>query len=383
MAEKKIRLVYLMRKMVGGMQTHLLDLVAGLNRDRYDITVISPLNSTLKNSLDELDIPMVEVDIDEKINPYKDAIAVKKLKRVISSLRPDILHIHGNKTALVGRYAIRDMDIPAVIVTVHNFLIFQDSNFIMRGLAAMVERRLERYTDKLITVSSSLKRSLIEIEGISSEKLVTIPNGIDVESWKAEGRKKTLKTKLGLKEDDLLIASVGRFVPFKGHKILLEAAKIACEKRAELKVAIAGDGPLREELIALVDKLGLGEKVFFLGFVDDTRELFFDADMFVLPSLKEPFGIVVLEAMAASLPVIATRAGGVPDIIDQDEGILVEPGDPKELADNIIALAGDKGKRALIAEKALKKVTREFSAEKMVSRTEKVYLDCLDGRSIA
>ena len=383
MAEKKIRLVYLMRKIVGGMQTHLLDLIVGLDSDRYSISVISPQNFSLKKSLTELSVPMIEVDISERLNPIKDALTIKRLKDVISSLSPDILHIHGNKTALVGRYAIKDMDIPAVVVTVHNFLIFQDSNIIMRSLASMIERRLEKYTDKMITVSSSLKRSLIDIEGISENKIVTIPNGIDIKYWKADNRKKSLRKELGLKDDDFIVANVGRFVPFKGHKVLLEATKIACEKRAELKIAIAGDGPLKEELLAEANRLDLGDKVFFLGFIDDTRDLFFDADMFVLPSLKEPFGIVVLEAMAAGLPIIASRAGGVTDIIKEGEGILVKPGDPRELADNIVALAGDQGRRDLFVDKALKKVKRDFSADMMVSRTERVYLDCLERRSIA
>jgi len=381
--ENKIRLVYLMRKMVGGMQTHLLDLIDGLDNDRYDISVISPQNSLLKKSLAKLDVPMIEVDINERLNPVKDFLTIKKLREVISSLNPDIFHIHGNKTALVGRYAIKGMNIPAVIVTVHNFLIYQDSNVIMKSLASLIERRLDKYTDKLITVSSSLKKSLIDIEGIPEDKIVTIPNGIDIKSWRLGDKEKSLRKKLGLKKDDFLIANVGRFVPFKGHKVLLEATKIACEKRNGLKIAIAGDGPLKEELLAEAKRMDLGGKVFFLGFVDDTRELFFDADMFVLPSLNEPFGIVVLEAMAARLPVIATRAGGVLDIIKEGEGILVEPGDPQELADNILALAGDQVRRDQLIDKALEKVNREFSSEMMVARTEKVYLDCLEGRSIA
>lgn len=383
MSADRINLVYLMRRMAGGMQKHLLELVSHLDHKKYRITVIAPENPSLKTKLAELSIPLVVLDIDDRLRPFKDRRTVKELRKILESLKPDILHIHGNKSALVGRLAARRLNVPVVIVTVHNFLIYQEANGLLRVPASWMERWLAKYTDCLITVSGSLENSLVEVEGLPREKIITIPNGIDLSDWKEGENADNIRQKLGISENNFLIVNVGRLVSFKGHGVLLRAAKVLIEKKPNVKVVIAGDGPLKDELLAEGEKLNLRDKVLFLGFVSYTKQLLAAADMFVLPSLKEPFGIVILEAMAARVPVVATRAGGVPEIVKGESGVLVAPGDPDELADAIIKLIDDQHRRRELAANAYERVVNEFSIEKMVSRTEGVYQDHLRRKLIA
>lgn len=383
MAPEKINLVYLMRRMVGGMQTHLIDLISGLDRRSYKIAVVSPKNPKLREKLSELAVPMIEVDIDDRLRPLKDWATIRELRQVLGDLKPDILHIHGNKSALVGRVAAKNLGIPVIIVTVHNFLIFQESNKIMRSIAAFMERRLALRTDKLITVSASLKKGLIDMEGIPVEKIVTIPNGIDISFWQGKSERGVFRREHGIGLNDFLVVNVGRLVPFKGHQVLLEAALKAIKENDSIKFYIAGDGPLKDRLSAERRRFGLENNLFFLGYLPNTRELFTDADLFVLPSINEPFGIVILEAMASGLPVIATGAGGVTDIVTGEEAVLVSPGDPDDLAEKIVELSRDKDLRDQLADRAKKRVREEFSREKMVSRTEQVYSECLREKSVA
>lgn len=359
------------------MQTHLLKLASGLDSQKYDITVIAPESSLLQSKLSELSIPLITLDIDDRLRPLKDWLTARRLRRLLRELRPDILHIHGNKSALVGRLAARRLHTPVVLVTVHNFLIYQEASAIMRLPAVWMERWLARYTDRLITVSASLRRSLIDIEGIAPGKIVTIPNGIDVLEWKDNVDPVNARHKMGFSTDDFLIASAGRLVPMKGYIVLLRAAALITKERPEIKIAIAGEGPLKDELLAEAEKLGLKGNVFFLGFLPDTKELLAAADLFVLPSLKEPFGIAILEAMAAGVPVVATNAGGVPEIIKGETGVVVPPGDVEELAQAILGLVDDEPRRQRLTVNAARLVDDEFSVAEMVRRTDNLYQDLL------
>ncbi len=172
-------------------------------------------------------------------------------------------------------------------------------------------------------------------------------------------------------------------VPFKGHKILLEAVRKLIDTRPQLKFVIAGDGPLREELSAERKRLKLEKNVFFLGHIPDVEDLLAAADLFVLPSLKEPFGIVLLEAMAARLPIVATNAGGVPEIIKDESGILVPPNDSGALAAAIDKLLNDTDYQRTLVNNAFQRVSTEFSIKKMVDLTDELYQDCLRRKPVA
>lgn len=234
-----------------------------------------------------------------------------------------------------------------------------------------MQGRLIRRTSKIIAVSASLKENLVNTEGIDPEKVVVIHNGIDLDQWCQ--RQPRRRAQFGVGDGEILIAAVGRLVDWKGHAVLIKAMRELVAEKRRVKVVIAGDGPRRSVLEGLVTTHGLGEHVCLLGYIDDVRPLLAAADIFVLPSLNEPFGTVLLEAMAAGLPIVATNGGGVPEIITERVGLLVPSNDAQALAKGLKCLIDDSVYRERLGQAALADVKARFSLRQTIEKTEQVY----------
>lgn len=366
-------IVHLVRRTSGGMQTHLLDLVSGLSARGYRLSVISPPNQVLKEQLCLTDVPHYEIDISDRMSP-KDFLAVTRLARCFKTLRPDVLHIHGNKTALVGVPAAALANVNAIVLTVHNYLRYEEATSPLSAAAGLVERRLAKRISKIIAVSHSIKDGLVESQRIDPSKVTVIHNGIDLRKWDGiRAPDRHARAELGLSSDDFAIVAVGRLVEFKGHEILIEATALAAS-RPRLRVLIAGDGPLLSELKESIDRRGLQENVRLLGRVPDVGKLMAASDLFVFPSLKEPFGLVLLEAQAVGLPIIACDAGGASEIIEDGvTGMLVAPGDATALAAAIDDLVEDASKRRDLALAGQAAVATRFSLNRFIVQVEEVY----------
>ena len=206
------------------------------------------------------------------------------------------------------------------------------------------ERVLARFTHRVIAVSKSLYEEYSDIPGLGPEKVRYIPNGIHLEAFSRVARfgdeeRKRAKRKIGCTRDAPVIGVVARLIPQKGVQTFLRAV-VLLEKAGFLpEVLIAGDGPSRDELEAISLELGLGDQVRFLGFVEDMASFYAALDLFVLPSLSEGMPLALLEAMAAGVPIVATRTGGIKDLIltaedvvNSDSARLVPPGDPLAMA---------------------------------------------------
>lgn len=374
---RRAHIVYLIRQTAGGMQNHLLALTANFQQ-KYQITVITPPNKQLIKKLKQQNINFFEVNIDDRLHPIKDLISIYQLQKLLRKLKPDLIHIHGNKTALVGRLALLGQKAPPIVLTVHNFLIFQQAPFPLKQLAAAVERRLAKKTARIITVSHQLKEALIKDERLPANKIEVIHNGLNLRAW-SELNKEACRQRLSLKPNDFVILAVGRLVDWKGHRYLIEAVNcLSADEQKNVKVFIAGDGPLRQKLEQLIAGLNLSAKIKLLGHVSKVQELMAAADLFVLPSVNEPFGLVLLEAMAAKLPIIATASGGVPEIITHKEnGWLVKPAQPLALAEAIRRLKTDAHLRSKLIANGWQVVNSRFSLAEMVAKTERVYEACL------
>jgi len=374
-------IVHLIRPATGGMQNHVLELVGGLSKKGYPVAVIAPPNETLELKLKLIDAASYQVPISDRLSPT-DLINIVRLARLLRRLRPDILHIHGNKTALVGGIAASLAGVPVTVVTVHNFLIYQNAKRLKKAAASLIDRRLAAHSDKIIAVSDSLKRSLVDTELFESSKISVIHNGIDIDKWRRPpGTKADLRARFGLMTQDFVVVSIGRLVDWKGHDLLVEAAARSIPTRPNLKVIIVGDGPLFDELSKSIKDRKLEANIWLLGRVADTKPLLALSDIFCLPSKNEPFGLVILEAMAAGLPVVAANSGGVPEIIEDGlSGVLVPSGDVAGLRGAIESLADNEGKRRQLAAAGLARVKERFTLDRVVERTEMIYRQVLKNR---
>jgi len=207
-----------------------------------------------------------------------------------------------------------------------------------------------------------------------------IYNGIDIESLEKRKVDRIQKREeLGIANDCILIVTAGRLVPVKGQSYLITAFAQVITEIPNIRLVFLGDGVLRGELSGQVKTLGLEKQVLFLGMRSDVPEIISCSDLFVLPSINEGFGVVLLEAMAMKCPIVATNVGGVPEVVlDGETGILVPPGDPVQLAGGIIRLLKDTSLALKMAECGYQRLKVCFDIRETVSKTEHLYKELLE-----
>jgi glycosyltransferase involved in cell wall biosynthesis len=224
----------------------------------------------------------------------------------------------------------------------------------------------------LIAVSKTIHDVLAR--KYKNNQVIHIYNGIEVGKLRISRSRVETRAMLGVSSGESLIGTVGRLTPVKGQVHLLKAVRRLLDQGRKVKLVLAGDGPLRHPLEGIVRKLGMCENVAFLGQRDDTHELMQAMDVFVLPSLSEGIPLVVLEAMVAGVPVLASRVGGIPEVIeDGATGMLVEAGNEVELANRCGMLLDHIDTAVQISKSARQRVEAHFSVEVMVDRVAHLY----------
>jgi len=234
----------------------------------------------------------------------------------------------------------------------------------------------------IITTSKSYVTESHHLEGYQ-EKIRVIPNGVNLEEFRTKLTKEECRERLGLPLDKVIILFFGNLVPYKGPEILLRAFSEVYQDHDEIMLLYAGRGPLKDSLKSLARDLELEDEVVFTGYVDDQdKAIYYQAtDIFCLPSVTraEAFGIVNLEAMASGLPIVASRLGGIPDLVQEGEnGILFEPEAVDELARALLYLVDNPTERERMG-RAGEIMAEDYSWAKIAQRTEKVYQELLEG----
>ncbi|GHD12685.1 hypothetical protein GCM10016234_17370 [Tianweitania populi] len=281
-----------------------------------------------------------------------------------------LVHVHAGiawEGHGLGR-AAREMALP-VVRTEHLPFVLTDEDQ-QRGHAEAIE-----LVDRVITVSEAAAASYRDA-GLSHDKIVAVRNGID--KRKSDRARDELRGELGIEPDAVLLLTVARFTPQKGHAVLLDAMRMLVDRVAmPYQLLLVGDGPERETIEAQVDELGLRDRVRFLGERRDVADLLCAADLVILPSLFEGLPLVVLEAMSAGVPVVATRIGGTTEALGEDHAWLAEPGDVASLADCLTDALEDAAKRKAIAGHLHNRFHDHFTAARMAAETVAVYRSLL------
>lgn len=349
-------------KIVGGVEVHLDRLSHNLSQlpdiDLHLVTLGNENKCIKKNNL--------TIHIIKQKKPFSFFIlpTIYTLKRIISKLDPDIIHVHETCPPYSSAAYLFVKKYP-VVLTIHN-LLSQESefhSFITNLLTVRHEKLMLSKIQNFIVCSPQIKDIVCRI---TRSKVYMIPNGIDV-NFK---REKILNEK-----QNNVILYVGRLLRRKGVDLLINAIPIIIKKIPDIKLIIVGSGPEEENLKNLAKKRGLEKIIQFEGFVSEEKKFaFLDiADIFVLPSLSEPFGIAILEAMACGKPVIGSNVGGIPFIIENEKtGFLFESQNVCELAEKIIILLNEKELRDRMG-KAGHEKAMEFSWNNIAKETVEVY----------
>lgn len=378
-----VRILYAIASLRGGAAKHVLYLLEHFKERGFHSTLLVPNDHpATAEKVSSLGIDWKRMSFAYSSLPS----ALRTIRSTLAGCRPQIVHSHGIRAAWFVRRVLAPTEERkyACVYTVHGFHPAHYRNPLKRLFALRDEKRLfEKATDRAIFVSNAdrelFRQSLKLPEESISEKCRVIPNGIRFIDRSGLPDKKEARRKLGLRENNWIIGTLSRLYPQKAVHLLIDAANQLKGKIPGLQIAIVGDGPLRAKLQRQIDREGLQDVVYLLGYRDDVLNVYAALDIFVLTSLWEGLPLVLLEAAGLGIPIVATDIPGNRDIINSEKnGLLFESGNVKQLTGQILRLYREDGLSVELAETALQKVKDRFSLEKMLEQTGKVYDNLLN-----
>ena len=309
-----------------------------------------------------------------EVAPFADARALLALYRLLRRGGFDIVQTHTSKAGFLGRTAARLARVPRILHTPHGHVFHGYFGPAATRAFIALERWAARFTERIITLTDAEATQHLALGIGRPGQFVTIPSGVDLARVRrAAAVARPLRAGLGLEADALLIGVASRLAPVKGLTHLVEAMPEILRRCPRAHLLIAGHGEERPALEAQAASLGVADRVRFLGFREDVEAVIAALDVFALPSLNEGMGRVLIAAMALGVPVVATRVGGVPDVVeDGRQGLLVPPADPAALAEAIAAILGDRMRAAAMGAMGRARAER-FSLAVMLDRLAVLY----------
>jgi len=397
---KHIKVIHIITRLdMGGSAQNTL--LTALNHDpqRYSVCLIkgsthesamteeetqlvnNQLATAKKQGIEVVDVPALV----RRISPFNDIKSFVSIFRILSKLKPDIVHTHTSKAGILGRLAAWMARIPIIIHTPHGHVFYGHFGRSLSRIFLQMEKLLGRITHHQIALTPEECNDYLSLRVSQPSNTSVIHSGVDLHRFSKGAKQRARKRKeLGIPPDSLVIGYVGWLIPIKGVTHLVNAMARVVEQHPKSILVLVGKGDDKgEEEIKLkeqVERVGLTDKVSFLGWRPDVDEIMGCFDIFVLPSLNEGMGRVLVEAMAAGLPIVASRVGGIPDLVkDGKNGLLVPPADVSALEKAISALLENKEKRKRMGE-AGTKICRQYSAEAMVEQIDNLYAALLEKR---
>lgn len=352
----------------GGGERYLVDLVANASGGMRHAAVI-PCPGPLAQGLLQVGAPF-EVTT---MPAWFSFSVVSRIARMIRARHADIVHSHGYRANIYAR-AAAVLTGAASVCTVHVSLYdYVDTPWWKKGLYMAVERATSPLSNRFICISSAMAKDADRL-GIPGQKVAVITNGVDLKRFTPKDRNISMMRRLGISGNGPVVGTVGRMVTEKGQVYLIDALPELVKKFPNLTCLFVGDGPLLSFLRQRAVDHGVLDVCVFAGTHGRIEDVYSVMDVFVLPSLCEPFGLVLLEAMACGVPVVATNSGGPPDFIASGKnGVLVPPADPGALAGAVAKLLESPDMRGKLSVAALKTVCDEFDIRGTVSNIEGVY----------
>jgi glycosyltransferase involved in cell wall biosynthesis len=394
---KLIKVIHIITRMdMGGSAQNTLLTALHHDSKHYNVWLIK--GSTLESAMTKAETELVEDQLEtaekqgieiidvpslvRRISPINDVRALVALYRHIRKIKPLIVHTHTSKAGLLGRLAAWMARVPIVIHTPHGHVFYGHFGKSLSWMFLQMEKLLGRITHHQIALTPAECNDYLSLRVSHPGNSSVIHSGVDLEKFRKGAKQRTRKRQeLGIPADSFLIGYVGWLIPIKGVTHLVSAMSRVVELYPKSILVLVGKGDDKggEEikLQEQVESLGLADNVLFWGWRPDVAEVIGCLDIFVLPSLNEGMGRVLVEAMAAGLPIVASRVGGIPDLVkDGQNGLLVPAEDTSALAKAISDLLSDKERRHRMGE-AGKKMCLPYSAEAMVEQIDDLYKDLL------
>ncbi len=333
-------------------------------RRGHEVLVLCPPRSELERACEERGVPTASAPMRSEF----DLLSALKLARALRRFGADIAHYHTARAHTLGLAASRIARTPVKVLS-------RRVDFPVSG-NPLSRIKYKASVDAVIAITKAVKDVLIR-GGVEPGVISVIYSGIDLANHDCPADGAAVRAELGIPESSYLVGAIGALAPHKAQAFLLKAAAKLAEERDDVRYIIAGDGELERKLKALARSLGVTDIVTFAGFRRDIRAVLGAIDLFVLSSVAEGLCTSMLDAMASGVPVVATRVGGVPEIVvDEECGLLVPPSDEAALAAAIARALDDADLRRRLADGGRLRVKR-FSLERTVTETERLYVRLL------
>jgi len=373
---------------VGGPALHVAYLVEGLADRGYETTLVAGSLARGEESMahvaESRNARIVTIPhLHREISPLEDARAIVRLAQLIREERPQILHTHTAKAGAVGRIAALLAGSARPPIVVHTF-----HGHVLRGYFSplttlgfrTLERWLARVTTRLIAVSPEVRDDLVRLGVGPKEKFAVIRLGIELGErvgGDEETRRET-RRQLGVGPDAFVVGWVGRMTAVKRTDDVVRSFRELLDRDVDAYLCLVGDGPDRPRLERLAHELGIVKRCLFVGYQDDVAPYYEAIDVLLLPSVNEGTPVSVIEALAAGRPAVATRVGGVPDVVrDGVDGHLVEVGDASTLGERLAELARDPSRREEMGQEGRSRVIERYAVSRLVDDIDALYRELL------
>ncbi|OGV39574.1 MAG: hypothetical protein A2X48_13135 [Lentisphaerae bacterium GWF2_49_21] len=377
----KIKILLVLEATAGGTRRYITQVLSHLDLNRFepvlfcatnrDPAFLQDIELIRKRGIKVLVFPM-----EREISPISDLLLILKMTTAIKREKPDIVHTHSSKAGIIGRTAARLAGLAKIAHTPHVFPFEMAVGGFKRKFYLFLERIAAKWTTLLIAVSEAEKAVALEYGLFNDKNTLVNTNGIDPGLWPMAdaGERGKLREQFGIPKDVFVVGMVGRFMPQKGHRILIEASEILLKKNNNIHFVLVGDGELKNEIRDMTVLNKTEENFHFFEQTDKIAPYYAMFDCLVLPSLWEGCPFTVMEAMAMRIPVIASSVGGVKEIVeDKVSGLLVPPADTGSLARAIEKLCEDRKLCERLGEKGHQRILEKFQLSESIRRLEDIY----------
>lgn len=368
---KKAKIAHVITDLdIGGAELMLLKILRNSDRNSYDHFVISlKSKGKVAKGIEDAGVRVISLNM----KWYNFPLGLFRLYRILKAEKPDIVHNYLFHAELAGRICGRMANAPIVISSLRSVDVGSD-------FRRLLLRLTDGLSDAVTAVSEKVAHEHIDKKVTKKEKIRVVYNGLEPDRGGRKESKDELRRRMGILPREHLMLSVGNLRPVKGYSFVFDAVKILKESGKNIKLLIVGgdDGTYRRKLEAETVDKGIRDKVVFAGEKEDVPDFLSIADTFVMASLWEGLPNSLLEAMQAGLPVVATKVGGIPEVVRHNEnGLLVNPKDGRALADAIESLIKDEALGRRLAGSAKSYVKEKFDIRKTAAETEKLYEELL------
>ncbi|HKO80122.1 MAG TPA: glycosyltransferase [Chitinophagaceae bacterium] len=340
--------------------------------------------------------PVFIPEMGRSVDPRKDYMAYKKMKKLIADFKPDIVHSHSAKPGAIGRMAAKAMNVPVIVHTYHGHVFHSYFHPLKTKLFINIERKLGKKTDAIVAISQQQKKELtIDFNIAPENKFRVIPLGLDLDKFQInrEEKRQAFRSSFGIKEDEVVLTITGRLVPIKNQVLFLEGIKhLLQNSRQAIKAFIVGDGESRTLLEEKARQLNIGfstekhikhdQPLVFTSWRSDIDHINAGSDIIVLTSFNEGTPVSLIEAQAACKPVVSTRVGGIEDVVkDNETGLLSDINDTASFCKNLIKMTESKELRCKFGEAGEEYVSTRYSYRRLVNDMSVLYHDLLSAKT--